>query len=89
MKRCTGAVRAEVFTHTIRKCLPTDPKAQTTVQRLAVMLVHSDCTVTIGLQRVHRFRWRQLVQVQLLFSRAMWPWASSSTARKSVSLSSN
>ena len=70
VKRRTGAVRVEMFDHTIRKCLPMDPKAQTTVQRPAVMLVHSDCTVANGLQRAHRFRWRQLVQVQLLFSRA-------------------
>ena len=70
VKRHTGAVRVEVFDHTIRKRLPADLKAQTTVQRPAVMLVHSDCTVANGLQRAHRFRWRQLVQVQLLFSRA-------------------
>ena len=52
VKRHTGAVRVEVFDHTIRKRLPADLKAQTTVQRPAVMLVHSDYTVASGPQRV-------------------------------------
>lgn len=49
----TGAKRVEVFDHTIRKRLPADLTAQTTVQRPAVMLVHSDYTVASGPQRVH------------------------------------
>lgn len=52
VKTQTGAVRVEVFDHTIRKRLPADLKAQTTVQRPAVMLVHSDYTVNSGPQRV-------------------------------------
>lgn len=52
VKRHTGAHRVEVFDHTIRKRLPADLKAQTTVQRPAVMLVHSDYTVKSGPQRV-------------------------------------
>ena len=48
----TGAKRVEVFDHTIRKRLPADLKAQTTVQRPAVLLVHSDYTVASGPQRV-------------------------------------
>jgi hypothetical protein len=52
VKRHTGAQRVEVFDHTIRKRLPADLKAQTTVQRPAVMLVHSDYTVKSGPQRV-------------------------------------
>jgi hypothetical protein len=52
VKRSTGARRVEVFDHTIRKRLPADLKAQTTVQRPAVMLVHSDYTVKSGPQRV-------------------------------------
>ena len=52
VKRHTGAVRVEVFDHTIRKRLPADLKAQTTVQRPAVLLVHSDYTVASGPQRV-------------------------------------
>ena len=53
VKRHTGAVRVEVFDHTIRKRLPADLNAQTTVQRPAVLLVHSDYTVNSGPQRVH------------------------------------
>jgi hypothetical protein len=53
VKAHTGAQRVEVFDHTIRKRLPADLKAQTTVQRPAVMLVHSDYTVKSGPQRVH------------------------------------
>ncbi len=51
--RNTGAQRVVVFDHTIRKRLPADLSAQTTVQRPAVMLVHSDYTVKSGPQRVH------------------------------------
>lgn len=53
VKLHTGAIRVEVFDHTVRKRLPADLKAQTTVQRPAVMLVHSDYTVKSGPQRVH------------------------------------
>lgn len=52
VKRSTGAKRVIVFDHTIRKRLPADLKAQTTVQRPAVLLVHSDYTVKSGPQRV-------------------------------------
>ena len=52
VKRQTGARRVEVFDHTIRKRLPADLSAQTTVQRPAVLLVHSDYTVESGPQRV-------------------------------------
>jgi hypothetical protein len=52
VKQHTGAKRVEVFDHTIRKRLPADLKMQTTVQRPAVMLVHSDYTVNSGPQRV-------------------------------------
>ena len=52
VKQNTGARRVEVFDHTIRKRLPADLKAQTTVQRPAVLLVHSDYTVASGPQRV-------------------------------------
>ncbi len=48
----SGAQRVQVFDHTIRKRLPADLKAQTTVQRPAVLLVHSDYTVKSGPQRV-------------------------------------
>jgi hypothetical protein len=53
VKRHTGAHRVVVFDHTIRKRLPADLKQQTTVQRPAVLLVHSDYTVRSGPQRVH------------------------------------
>ncbi len=52
VKRHTGAQRVVVFDHTIRKRLPADLKQQTTVQRPAVLLVHSDYTVASGPQRV-------------------------------------
>jgi hypothetical protein len=52
VKQHTGAKRVEVFDHTIRKRLPADLKQQTTVQRPAVLLVHSDYTVASGPQRV-------------------------------------
>ncbi len=52
VKRHTGARRVEVFDHTIRKRLPADLRVQTTVQRPAVLLVHSDYTVASGPQRV-------------------------------------
>ena len=52
VKQHTGAKRVEVFDHTVRKRLPADLKQQTTVQRPAVLLVHSDYTVASGPQRV-------------------------------------
>lgn len=52
VKRHTGARRVEVFDHTLRQRLPADLSQQTTVQRPAVMLVHSDYTVASGPQRV-------------------------------------
>lgn len=52
VRRHTGAQRVVVFDHTIRKRLPADLKQQTTVQRPAVMLVHSDYTPASGPQRV-------------------------------------
>lgn len=52
VRRHTGARRVVVFDHTLRKRLPADLKQQTTVQRPAVMLVHSDYTVASGPQRV-------------------------------------
>jgi hypothetical protein len=52
VKQHTGARRVVVFDHTIRKRLPADLKQQTTVQRPAVMLVHSDYTPASGPQRV-------------------------------------
>ena len=52
VKRNTGAARVVIFDHTIRKRLPADLKQQTTVNRPAVMLVHSDYTVASGPQRV-------------------------------------
>jgi hypothetical protein len=52
VKRHTGARHVVVFDHTIRKRLPADLKQQTTVQRPAVMLVHSDYTIASGPQRV-------------------------------------
>ncbi len=50
--RHCGAKRVVVFDHTIRKRLPADLKQQTSVQRPAVMLVHSDYTPASGPQRV-------------------------------------
>ena len=52
VKRHTGAKRVEIFDHTIRKRMPADLKVQTTVQRPAVLLVHSDYTPRSGPQRV-------------------------------------
>ena len=52
VKQHTGAHRVEVFDHTLRKRMPADLKVQTTVQRPAVLLVHSDYTVASGPQRV-------------------------------------
>jgi hypothetical protein len=52
VRQHTGAKRVEVFDHTVRKRLPADLKQQTTVQRPAVLLVHSDYTVASGPQRV-------------------------------------
>ena len=48
----TGAKRAATFDYTIRKRLSADLSAQTTVSRPAVLLVHSDYTVSSGPQRV-------------------------------------
>ncbi len=52
VKTHTGARRVEVFDHTIRKRLPADLSAQTTVQRPAVLVVHSDYTEISGPQRL-------------------------------------
>ncbi|MBL8349825.1 MAG: methyltransferase [Burkholderiaceae bacterium] len=52
VKQNTSAKRVIVFDHTIRKRLSADLKQQTTVQRPAVLLVHSDYTVMSGPQRV-------------------------------------
>jgi len=62
VRQHTGAHRVVVFDHTIRRRQPpeqmvfsrpsTDFKQQTTVQRPAVLLVHSDYTVLSGPQRV-------------------------------------
>ena len=52
VRQHTGARRVVVFDHTIRKRLPHDLSQQTTVQRPAVMLVHSDYTPASGPQRV-------------------------------------
>lgn len=52
VKQHTGAKRVEVFDHTIRKRLPSDLKAQTEINRPAVLLVHSDYTPNSGPQRV-------------------------------------
>ena len=52
VKQNTGAKRVVIFDHTIRKRLPADLKQQTTVNRPAVMLVHSDYTIASGPQRV-------------------------------------
>ena len=48
----TGARRVVIFDHTLRKRLPADLKQQTTTNRPAVMLVHSDYTPASGPQRV-------------------------------------
>ena len=52
VKRNTGAKRVEIFDHTVRKRMPSDLTAQTTVQRPAVQLVHADYTTKSGPQRV-------------------------------------
>lgn len=52
VKRHTGARRVVVFDHTMRRRLPADLSQQTTVQRPAVLLVHSDYTPASGPQRV-------------------------------------
>jgi hypothetical protein len=52
VKRNTGANRVVIFDHTLRKRLPADLNQQTTVNRPAVLLVHSDYTVASGPQRV-------------------------------------
>ncbi|WP_295688053.1 CmcJ/NvfI family oxidoreductase [uncultured Nevskia sp.] len=52
VKEHTSAQRVEVFDHTIRKRLPADLSAQTTVQRPAVLVVHSDYTEKSGPQRL-------------------------------------
>ena len=62
VKQHTGAHRVVIFDHTIRRRQPpeemvfsrpsTEFKQQTVVQRPAVLLVHSDYTVTSGPQRV-------------------------------------
>ncbi len=52
VRRHTGAKRVIVFDHTVRKRMPADLKVQTSVQRPAVLLVHSDYTVRSGPQRV-------------------------------------
>lgn len=52
VKRNTGARRVVIFDHTIRQRMPADLKVQTTVNRPAVLLVHSDYTVASGPQRV-------------------------------------
>jgi len=52
VKRNTGANRVVIFDHTLRKRLPADLSQQTTVNRPAVLLVHSDYTIASGPQRV-------------------------------------
>ncbi len=52
VKRNTGAKRVVIFDHTLRKRLPADLNQQTTMNRPAVLLVHSDYTVASGPQRV-------------------------------------
>jgi len=52
VKRNTGAKRVVIFDHTLRKRLPADLNQQTTVNRPAVLLVHSDYTIASGPQRV-------------------------------------
>lgn len=49
----TGAARVIVFDHTIRRRLPNDLSLQTTVQRPAVLVVHSDYTDRSAPQRLH------------------------------------
>lgn len=52
VKANTGAKRVVIFDHTLRKRLPADLKQQTTTNRPAVLLVHSDYTPASGPQRV-------------------------------------
>ncbi|MGI9500387.1 MAG: CmcJ/NvfI family oxidoreductase [Geminicoccaceae bacterium] len=52
VKQQTGAKRALVFDHTIRRRLPDDLSQQTEVKRPAVQLVHGDYTTKSGPQRV-------------------------------------
>lgn len=52
VKRNTGASRVVIFDHTVRKRMPMDLKAQTTVNRPAVQLVHADYTAKSAPQRV-------------------------------------
>ncbi len=52
VKSCTGAVRVEVFDHTIRRRMSDDLKDQTVIRRPAVQLIHSDYTQHSGPQRV-------------------------------------
>ena len=52
VKRNTGARRVVIFDHTIRRRMPANLEAQTTVSRPAVLLVHSDYTEKSGPQRV-------------------------------------
>lgn len=52
VKKHTGAKRVAIFDHTLRTRLPADLKQQTTTNRPAVLLVHSDYTVASGPQRV-------------------------------------
>lgn len=52
VRRHTGAKRVVIFDHTLRKRLPADLKQQTTTNRPAVLLVHSDYTEASGPQRV-------------------------------------
>ena len=52
VKRNTGARRVVIFDHTIRRRMPANLEVQTTVNRPAVLLVHSDYTETSGPQRV-------------------------------------
>lgn len=52
VKQHSGAKRVVIFDHTIRRRMPADLKVQTTIQRPAVLLVHSDYTPKSGPQRV-------------------------------------
>ncbi|MGH1418334.1 MAG: CmcJ/NvfI family oxidoreductase [Hyphomicrobiaceae bacterium] len=52
VKKHTGAKEVVVFDHTLRRRLASDLKAQTEVQRPAVLLVHSDYTEKSARQRV-------------------------------------
>lgn len=52
VQRSTGARRVVVFDHTLRRRLPADLSQQTTTNRPAVLLVHSDYTPKSGPKRV-------------------------------------